>query len=256
MQGYIFDIDGTLYNDAFHEVSQKTMEALHDLQTQGSMVMAATSRATQEWEHLPSALRKFPFDVRICDGGSLIYDQNGRILQQHPMDKNIVYWISYYCEKHNMCWKYSTKTHTHWGSKYVNAPMYQVCWRWYMSMPSYKPYQGQPVYNMIVYFDDEGQDKEVSQFVQHLSVIRYYDCIEIRQDHCDKSDAIHYLRNTFSLDTITCFGDGDNDVDMLKAADIGVAMGNGRPNTKKQADIVIGRVDEDGIYRYLKEKSK
>ena len=58
----------------------------------------------------------------------------------------------------------------------------------------------------------------------------------------------------FSLDETIAFGDGGNDVDMLQAAGIGVAMGNASDSVKAVADEVCGSVDEDGIYYYLKEK--
>ena len=54
------------------------------------------------------------------------------------------------------------------------------------------------------------------------------------------------------FDITYCFGDGLNDVDMLKEADVGVAMGNACDALKQVSNVVIGRVDEDGIYYYLK----
>lgn len=37
-------------------------------------------------------------------------------------------------------------------------------------------------------------------------------------------------------------------------ADVGVAMGNACDALKQVSDVVIGRVDEDGIYYYLKKQ--
>lgn len=48
------------------------------------------------------------------------------------------------------------------------------------------------------------------------------------------------------------FGDGINDVEMLKYAHIGVAMGNAVDALQKQADYVTSGIDEDGIERALK----
>ena len=38
MNGYFFDMDGTLYNNRFHEVSEKTFKMLNELQSQGHFV--------------------------------------------------------------------------------------------------------------------------------------------------------------------------------------------------------------------------
>ena len=48
------------------------------------------------------------------------------------------------------------------------------------------------------------------------------------------------------------FGDGDNDIDMLRYAHIGVAMGNAGEHVKTHADYVTACVDDDGIYKALK----
>ena len=48
------------------------------------------------------------------------------------------------------------------------------------------------------------------------------------------------------------FGDGGNDISMLKHAGIGVAMGNASEEVKKSADFVTASVDEDGVALMLK----
>lgn len=54
-------------------------------------------------------------------------------------------------------------------------------------------------------------------------------------------------------DEILVFGDGPNDVDMLRDVGFGVAMGNGCAKAKAAANYVTTDVDNDGIYRALKE---
>jgi hydroxymethylpyrimidine pyrophosphatase-like HAD family hydrolase len=42
-------------------------------------------------------------------------------------------------------------------------------------------------------------------------------------------------------------GDGQNDVDMIRAAGLGVAMGDGHPELRAAADRVTGTLAEDGV---------
>ena len=48
------------------------------------------------------------------------------------------------------------------------------------------------------------------------------------------------------------FGDGENDVDMLRFVQTGIAMGNAEPEVKEAADYVTGSVDADGIESALR----
>ena len=49
----------------------------------------------------------------------------------------------------------------------------------------------------------------------------------------------------------TAFGDGGNDVAMLRAAGVGVAMGNACDEALNAADYVTASVDDDGIAKAL-----
>ncbi len=48
-------------------------------------------------------------------------------------------------------------------------------------------------------------------------------------------------------------GDSANDLDMLRAAGVGVAMGNGRPAVKNVADLVTAPIDRDGLARAFED---
>ena len=50
----------------------------------------------------------------------------------------------------------------------------------------------------------------------------------------------------------SAFGDGENDVEMLSFAGIGVAMGNAVDVTKACADYVTDHIDCDGVEKALR----
>ena len=54
------------------------------------------------------------------------------------------------------------------------------------------------------------------------------------------------------LEETMAFGDGHNDVDMLKLVGIGVCMANGHPETIACSDYVTDTVENDGIVSALK----
>ena len=47
------------------------------------------------------------------------------------------------------------------------------------------------------------------------------------------------------------FGDGTNDIEMIKFAGVGVAMGNAEEPVKAVADFVTADIDDDGIEKAL-----
>ena len=55
----------------------------------------------------------------------------------------------------------------------------------------------------------------------------------------------------FRLEETMAFGDGGNDVPMLRKAGIGVAMGEACDEALQAADWVTATVDDDGIRRAL-----
>ena len=50
---------------------------------------------------------------------------------------------------------------------------------------------------------------------------------------------------------VVAFGDGLNDLELLQAAGLGVAMGNAHPEVRRQAGMVIGDHDGDALARAL-----
>ncbi len=53
------------------------------------------------------------------------------------------------------------------------------------------------------------------------------------------------------LSEVMAVGDNLNDLEMLAVAGLGVAMGNGAPETRERADYVTTSVDEDGVARAI-----
>ncbi|EST04344.1 HAD family hydrolase [Lactobacillus crispatus] len=77
----------------------------------------------------------------------------------------------------------------------------------------------------------------------------------IIQSSGSKGVAIEKVLNHYQIPAsqALAFGDGGNDIEMLKTVGYGVAMGNATDNVKAIADDICGSVQEDGIYTYCKE---
>lgn len=78
-------------------------------------------------------------------------------------------------------------------------------------------------------------------------------CGEITIAGVEKSTGMDALMKYYGLgrEDSVCFGDGPNDFDMMKYAGIGICMGNGLEDLKKEADYVTDTVKNDGLYKGL-----
>ena len=73
--------------------------------------------------------------------------------------------------------------------------------------------------------------------------------LEIMDNQVSKSRAVHILceKMGISPQNTVAFGDNYNDVDMLLAAGLGIAMGNAPDEVKKQADEITADNDHEGL---------
>lgn len=78
---------------------------------------------------------------------------------------------------------------------------------------------------------------------------------EIGPSDAKKSLAVKFLANMWGIksDEILAIGDQNNDIDLVKAGGIGVAMGNGSPEIKACADFVTDTVENDGFVKAIEK---
>lgn len=64
-----------------------------------------------------------------------------------------------------------------------------------------------------------------------------------------KGAGVAWLLDYLGMDAsgLLACGDGENDIEMLQLAAIGVAMGNAKPEVIRAADYVVGSNDDDGV---------
>lgn len=115
------------------------------------------------------------------------------------------------------------------------------------------------VYKMEAYSDDlrllarlktelEGQGLDVSS--------SFRDNLEVTSTGLGKGNALRWLGGYLKIpvSSIMAFGDNTNDLGMIEAAGVGVAMGDGADLLKQHADMIAPPCAEDGLARVLKER--
>ena len=109
-------------------------------------------------------------------------------------------------------------------------------------------------YQMCFYFDTETELRVMPQLPE-LTASRWYPFFaDVNACGVDKAVGMKEIaaRCGFSLGETMAFGDGGNDVGMLRAAGIGIAMGNACDEAKAAADYITEDIDDDGLLRALR----
>lgn len=75
--------------------------------------------------------------------------------------------------------------------------------------------------------------------------------LEIFPEEATKANAMLMLKKMTGADRVVAFGDNINDIPLLKAADMGIAVGNAVDELKKEADLIIDCNTDDAVARYI-----
>ena len=87
-----------------------------------------------------------------------------------------------------------------------------------------------------------------------IYVVKSYDYFcEIANKEATKGNAIKILAEKYGIkvDEVLAIGDQNNDIEMVKTAGVGVAMGNGTEEIKKEADYITDTVENDGFIKAI-----
>lgn len=244
-----FDIDGTLLDHSDHGsvLPASTLESLTALHRKGIKVFIATGRA-------PFMLRDmkdvFPFDGRVMCNGQLVKLADGTAVRRASHDPEtirqlipVVHKEGFSCmiieedESFPIAYSDHILEHYQWSGEPV-PPLYDVK----------RLDEGHPVYQFNVYLPLK--DADCVRALPNLEVTTSGgDLLDVIPAGGGKEVGIAAMAAHFGIsrEEIMVFGDGPNDIRMIRWAGIGVAMGNATAATKQAADYVTTHVGKDGV---------
>lgn len=248
-QIFFFDIDGTLVDSKTHIVPETTKLALLTLKKQGHIICISTGRSIQSvcdggFDTLAD------WDIFLCNNGQAIYNAQKEILFTKSIPLESVYACIEVAEKHNSPLFIMTAD----DQLLTKAPNdYVIISSAFFKeqIPEVKTYQQEPVIMMIAY-GPMGYSYDEYKAIEGIDILpgqSTYADVVLKGFH--KGIGIQFVLEHFQKKSYIAFGDSLNDVEMIKNADIGIAMGNGHEDIKKLADYVTDEVSKDGIYTAL-----
>ena len=266
-----FDLDGTLL-DRQKNIPEANLQALKAAAEAGALLVPATGRI---YTGIPELIRTLPgARYFITINGAYAYDAaDDRNLYTSELSVDtclrlIDYMdrlpVIYDCYQDN--WGYITRSMFQRAGDFIPDPGIMKMMRELRTpvdnLSETLRQKGRPVQKMQMHFQDlaerDRQLKLVAERFPEAAVSSSLPWnIEINSAGATKGRALKALCQALGIDLrdTLAFGDGTNDLDMIRTAGIGIAMGNGAEEVKAAADWVAPNNDDAGvaagIYRFL-----
>ncbi|GIN57497.1 phosphatase [Lederbergia ruris] len=244
-----FDIDGTLLDD-HKELPQSTREAIIKLQKSGVYTALATGRAPFMVEPL---LKELGMESYVSFNGQFVVF-NGNVIFENPLQpENLselekvarekghpIVYMNRSTLKANV--DYDQRIEESLETLQLAHPQFHTDFYWQTT-----------IYQALLFVNKQ-EEAYTDQFSEFDFIRWHENSVDVIPKGGSKAKGIQKLieKLGFEMEDVYAFGDGLNDIEMLKTVGTGVAMGNALRQVKEVADVVTTKVDQDGIAKGLK----
>ncbi|XP_075107125.1 endoribonuclease YBEY, chloroplastic [Nicotiana tabacum] len=269
---YIFcDMDGTLLNSK-SQISSATVEALREATSRGVKVVIATGKTRPAVITLFKSVGlagKDGIASEVSPGvfvqGLLVYGRQGREISRRNLDLNVCKEAILYSLEHKVpliafsedrCLTLFHHPLVDSLHTIYNEPKAEI-------IPSVDQLLARTDIQKVIFLDTvEGVNTTLRPYWaeaigDNASVVQACpDMLEIVPPGTSKGSGVKILLDHLGVSPkeIMAIGDGENDVEMLELASLGVALSNGSEKAKATADVIGASNDDNGaadaIYRY------
>ena len=269
------DLDGTLL-DSQKRLSEANRAALEDAAAKGVHIVPTTGRF---FGMMPQAVRDLPF-VRyaITINGAQVYDREtdtAIVREEIPLDMalDIIslldgYDVIYDCYRSN--WGWMTESLQAKAENYATDAHYLKMVREFRNpVPELKEYlkstaaEGD-VQKVMLFARNTPGSESVTKAITAAVAERFpsikatsstWNNLELNIATAHKGNSLKRFAEHlgYTLDNCMALGDGTNDLSMIEAAGLGVAMVNAHPLVLAAADHVTATNDEDGVAKAIRD---
>ncbi|MEC9490806.1 MAG: Cof-type HAD-IIB family hydrolase [Halanaerobiales bacterium] len=256
----VFDLDGTLL-DAEHQLQKKTIEAVKMIRKKGIRTLVATGRMYCSAK--PHTDQLEIVDPIITYNGALVVDpQNQQQIFHAPIPLEIAKKITKMVVKNDYHLQLYIDDQLYVAEENKFTDRYEeISGIKANAVGNLDQFLSAEPTKMLIIEEDKDKQLEINHFLENnfeneieLSS-SYPSFIEITKKNMSKAVPIKKLAADFDIkpEEIMIFGDGLNDLTMIKWAGKGIAMQNAHPELQEQADEMAPNHDDLGIARYLKK---
>lgn len=254
IKAVFFDIDGTLVSFDTHRVPVSAVRAIHALREKGIRTFISSGRRKADID----AVGLPEMDGYITLNGGICLDGQGNAIWKKTIpEADIESLVSMQDSPMRFPCVLVTDSGMHINfanetvkefSRIVNVPLPSG-----MSREEWAAEARSGVYQMVSFFSQR-QERDIMKTLPGCSAFRWYPTFaDVVPKGVGKDVGMDRIMEHFGLrrEETMAFGDGGNDVPMLRHAGIGVAMGNAGDEAKAVSDHITSSVDDDGVERAL-----
>lgn len=248
-----FDIDGTLVSFRTHEIPPSTIWALTQAKERGHKVFIATGRPPLIITNLGAI--EHLIDGYVTINGALCFvgeetvrskaipKEAARLVVDDAIEKN--YGLIVVGNKDVAVLDPKGEVDMIFRQQLAVKNLFQA-------KPVDKVLE-QPILQLTPFFSEDYEHELMARIPSCTSGRWHPAFTDVTAQGADKGEGIIAMADHLglSLQHTMAFGDGGNDLSMIKVAGIGVAMGNAIEALKQAADYTTTTVDDDGILNAL-----
>lgn len=254
IKALFFDVDDTLVSFNTHTIPTSTVEALKEAKKRGVKLFIATGRPIQLLNNIPEV--EHLMDGYILATGALCTYED-KVVREDLIPKAEVEALIDFCKQRSLPAVVVGRE----DIQLVNRnEQFEDIFRNLLNV-TYNKFDVpmDEVINQgvlqITPFITEAEEDIIKPQLKSCATARWHPAFcDINNSSADKANGIHAIAQQLGIDIseTMAFGDGGNDISMLKAAGTSVAMGNALDKVKASATYVTTSVDEDGIANALR----
>ena len=253
IKALFFDIDGTLVSFKSHRIPQSTVDALEQAKKNGVEVYISTGRPKQiinnlgQIEHL--------IDGYITANGARCFVED-TLVSQHAILPSDVKKIIEAADRDN--YPAIVVSESRFAIHHYTDEVYEIFCKGLGVDSSVFVTDinslGDEAILQVTPFCTVEQEALLMPTLENCTSGRWHPAFtDITASGADKGKGLHAMADYLGLniEETMAFGDGGNDISIIKEAGVGVAMGNAGEELKQVADYITTHVDEDGVRNAL-----
>jgi hypothetical protein len=243
-------VDNTLTSSKTRTIPPSALEAIQKARNNGVKVFAATGRHTRTYEE-GKILQGIALDGYVAVNGQLCYLPDDTIIHKAVLDPQDVIVVLRLARELNfacglvetdMIYLTAIDENVRSFHEMIKIPLPVVT--------SAEGAENRDVLSVAPYIDYETEEL-ITPHLRNSEIVRFnpYNCDVIPRTG-GKDVGMQAVLDYFGvpIEQAMAIGDGQNDISMLKAAGIGVTIGQCNPEVMAAADYHAPEADEDGIW--------